>query len=342
VSIYGPLAPTALACCIVKIVVLDAHTLNPGDLSWSELEALGPCEIYPRTEAAQVRARARDAELVLTNKTPLRRDDLLALPRLRYVGVLATGYDVVDVAAASEQGVVVTNVPSYGTASVAQLTFALLLELSNCVGQHAEAARAGRWSGSGEFSYREHPLLELAGLTLGIVGLGRIGQAVARIGSSFGMSVVAVARHSPPAELEVELEVELATLESVLERADVLSLHCPLTPQTVQLVNAERLARMKPSALLLNTARGALVDEVALASALEQGVIAGAALDVLAVEPPSPDHPLLRARNCLVTPHIAWATRASRERLLQSAVDNVRAFLAGQPRNVVGGRATAP
>lgn len=311
--------------------MLDAHTLNPGDLSWAALEALGSCEIHRRTAPDELLARARGAEILLTNKTPLTRAELSALPALRYIGVLATGHDVVDARAAAERGVVVTNVPAYGTASVAQLTFALLLELCNHVAVHADAARSGRWSASGEFAYWERPLVELAGLKLGIVGLGRIGQAVAGIGAALGMRVVAAARQPAPKPLAVER----LPLEQVFEEADVLSLHCPLTPSTARLVSAERLSRMKPSAFLINTARGGLIDEAALADALGERHIAGAALDVLAVEPPPHDHPLLRAPNCLVTPHIAWATRASRARLLETAVDNVRAFLAGTPRNVV-------
>ncbi|MFI5306209.1 MAG: D-2-hydroxyacid dehydrogenase [Polyangiales bacterium] len=316
----------------MKIVVLDAHTLNPGDLSWAELTALGACEVHGRTEPDDVLARAADAEIVLTNKTRLRREQIAALPKLRYVGVLATGYDVVDIAAAAERGVVVTNVPSYGTASVAQMTFALLLELCNHVGLHAEAASMGRWSRAGEFSHRERPLVELDGLTLSIVGLGRIGRRVAEIGAAFGMHVLGVAGRSlPPADLALEA----CGLDAAFARADVLSLHCPLTAETARMVDARRLSSMKRNALLINTARGALIDEVALVSALQRDEIAGAALDVLAVEPPPADHPLLHAPRCLVTPHIAWATYASRARLLAAAVDNVRAFLAGAPRNVV-------
>jgi glycerate dehydrogenase len=316
----------------MKIVVLDAHTLNPGDLSWEALERLGPCEIHARTPPDRTRERAAGAQVVLTNKTRLAREEIEALPELRYVGVLATGHDVVDVRAAAERSVVVTNVPAYGTASVAQMTFALLLELCHHVGVHAEAARVGRWTASGEFSHRERPLVELAGLTLGVVGLGAIGQAVARIAVAFGMDVIASS--SKPAAPE-GLALEIAPLERVFERADVLTLHCPLAPATARMVDARRLSRMKPGALLVNTARGGLIDEAALAHALAQGRLAGAALDVLAVEPPPADHPLLHLPNCLVTPHIAWATRASRERLLQTAIDNVAAFLAGAPRNVV-------
>jgi len=322
----------------MKIVVLDAHTINPGDLSWSALAQLGSCEIHARTAPDQLIERARGAPIVLTNKTKLGRAQLQALPELRYVGVLATGYDVVDVQAAAERSIVVTNVPAYGTASVAQMTFALLLELCHHIALHAGAARAGRWSASGEFSHTERPLLELAGLTLGIVGLGRIGRAVARTGAAFGMDVIAAASRAAPSTVAGEAQdvrVEIVALDRVFERADVLSLHCPLTRETAGIVDAARLAHMKPSALLINTARGGLIDEAALRLALEQRKLAGAALDVLSVEPPPADHPLLTAPNCLVTPHIAWATRASRERLLRAAIENVAAYLAGRPRNVV-------
>ncbi len=314
----------------MKIVVLDAHTLD--DLSWAGLRQFGSCEIHPRTSPDQVVARAAGAAIVLTNKARLGRGEIAALPDLRYIGVLATGHDVVDVRAAAERGVTVTNVPAYGTPSVAQMTFALLLELCHHVGVHAQAARDGRWSASGEFSYRERPLIELAGCTLGIVGLGAIGRAVARIAAAFGMRVIAASsRPAAPAGLEVEI----VPLDVVFAQADVVTLHCPLTPETARMVDAGRLASMKPTALLVNTARGGLVDEAALVAALSRGRLAGAALDVLAVEPPPADHPLLRAPNCLVTPHIAWATRAARERLLQAAIDNVAAFVAGTPLNVV-------
>jgi glycerate dehydrogenase len=314
-----------------RIVVLDAQSLNPGDLSWSELEALGRCTVHARTDPSDVIERARDAEIVLTNKTRLGAAELAGMARLRYAGVLATGHDVVDVRAASARGVVVANVPAYGTDSVAQMTFALLLELCNHVGLHGQAAREGRWSASGEFSHRERPLLELAGRTFGVVGLGRIGSAVAAIAAAFGMDVIAVSSRTPPPGAPVRV----LPLELVLEQADVLSLHCPLTPATTRLIDGPRLARMRSHALLINTARGGLIDEAALLAALQAGRLGGAALDVLSHEPPPADHPLLHAPRCLVTPHIAWATHAARARLLAIAVANVRAFLAGQPQNVV-------
>ena len=314
----------------MKLVVLDAHTLNPGDLSWAPLEQLGHCEIHARTSPSQLLERAGGAEVVLPNKTRLSRDCLAQLPTLKYIGVLATGYDVVDVVAAAERGVVVTNVPAYGTASVAQMTFALVLELACHVGLHDAAVRQGRWAESGEFSYPVRPLHELAGGTLGVVGFGRIGQAVARLGEAFGMRVVV---HTP--SRRGMAEGTWLPLDGVFAEADVLSLHCPLTEATARIVDARRLALMKRDALLVNTARGGLIDEAALADALMRGVIAGAALDVLSVEPPPAAHPLLHAPNCIVTPHVAWATRASRARLLAIAVDNVRAFLGGKPHNVV-------
>jgi glycerate dehydrogenase len=316
----------------MKIVVLDGHTLNPGDLSWQELRSLGDCEIHDRTASAEVLARAANAEIVLTNKTVLTRDLIAALPRLRYIGVLATGTNVVDLAAARERGIPVTNVPAYATPSVAQLTFAFLLELTLHVGHHAQTVREGRWTRSEDFCYWDRPLVELAGLTLGIVGFGSIGRAVAGIARAFGMNVLVNDCRRPPA---LPPDLAFVDLETLFRQSDVVSLHCPLTEETRHLVNAERLAWMKPTAFLLNTGRGPLVDEAALAAALNSGRIAGAGLDVLSAEPPPPDNPLLGAKNCLITPHIAWATAAARERLMNVAVENVRAFLAGRSQNVV-------
>jgi glycerate dehydrogenase len=315
-----------------NIVVLDGYTLNPGDLSWDELQALGACEIFDRTPPKNVTTRAAHADLIVTNKVVLRREHMEALPKLKYIGVTATGYNIVDTAVARERGVTVTNVPAYGTPSVAQHTFALLLELTQHVGHHAETVRAGRWAHSPDWCYWDRPLVELDGLTMGIVGYGRIGQAVAGLAEAFGMKVITAASGSgrPPAPGTAVVE-----LDYLFRQSDVVSLHCPLTPQTNRLVNATRLALMRPTAFLLNTSRGPLVDEAALAEALNAGRLAGAGLDVLSAEPPSEDNPLLRAKHCLITPHIAWATRAARARLLKTAVDNVRAFLEGQPRNVV-------
>lgn len=312
----------------MTIVVLDGYTLNPGDLDWAPLRALGACEIYERTPVDQVVHRARAAEVVLTNKCPLSAETIAQLPKLKYIGVLATGYNVVDVAAARARGIPVCNVPSYGTRSVAQHVFALILAHTQRVETHAMAVRAGRWSRSPDFCFWSHPLIELEGKTLGLVGYGRIGQAVAALGRAFGMHVLV---HSRRATLGVE-QVEL---DELFHRADVVSLHCPLTPETQGIVNAQRLALMKPEALLVNTGRGPLIVEADLADALNAGRIAGAALDVLSSEPPTPDNPLLTAKNCLITPHIAWATKAARARLLGGVIENLRAYLAGHPQNVV-------
>lgn len=316
----------------MNIVVLDGFTLNPGDLSWDTLKHIGVGTIHDRTPPEFVVERARDAEIVLTNKTILKRETILALPHLRYIGVLATGFNVVDVAAAKERGILVTNVPDYGTSSVAQHTFALLLELTQRVGHHAQTVRDGRWARSADFCYWDFPLLELHGLTFGVIGFGKIGRAVAKLAEAFGMRVL-VHNRSRPADLPPQFE--LVALDEVLARSDVVSLHCPLTAENKQFINAERLARMKRSSFLLNTSRGPLLDEFAVAEALNTGRIAGAAIDVLSVEPPNAGNPLLSAKNCFVTPHIAWATRAARARLMEVAVQNIRDFLAGAPRNVV-------
>jgi len=316
----------------MRIVVFDGYTSNPGDLSWAELEKLGDCAIYDRTPCDQIVVRAAGARIALTNKTPLMRETLDRLPELKYIGVLATGYNVVDVEAATQRNIVVTNVPSYGTMSVVQMTFAHLLNLTLHVAEHAQGVAAGRWSSSADFCYWEYPLVELDGLTLGLVGLGQIGRAMAQAGQAFGMKVLA---YDPMPPQNLPPGVRMVELDEVFHTSDVVSLHCPLNDSTRYMVNADRLARMKPTAFLINTGRGPLVDERALADALSAGRIAGAGLDVLAVEPPTTDHPLLRAKNCYITPHIAWATKAARKRLLHEAAENIRAFLAGGARNVV-------
>ena len=315
----------------MNICVLDGFTLNPGDLTWDELQQLGHCHIYDRTPAEDLRSRAAHADLVLTNKIPLSRETIHALPKLKYIGVLATGTNVVDLAAARERGIPVTNVPAYSTRSVAQATIALLLELTNRVGHHSERVRAGAWTRSADWCFWDFPLVELDGLTLGIVGFGRIGAAVAEIAHALGMNVIAY-NTSPKA---VPAFVKFVDLETLFRISDVVSLHCPLTAQNQKFVNAERLAGMKPSAFLLNTSRGPLVDEAALAEALNNGRLAGAGLDVLSAEPPPATNSLLLAKNCIITPHNAWGTRASRARLMRIAVDNIRAFQAGIPQNVV-------
>jgi len=316
----------------MNIVILDSFTTNPGDLSWAPLESLGSLVAHDRTDDADIVPRARDAEIVLTNKTLLSRGVIAALPRLKCICVLATGYNVVDVAAAKEHGVTVCNVPEYSTPNVAQAVFALLLELTNRTGHHDRTVHDGRWAACDDFCYWDGELVELAGLTLGIVGYGRIGQAVARVGRAFEMRILA---HRRQATGPID-GGEYADLDRLFAESDVVSLHCPLTPATRELVNAARLARMKPTALLINTARGGLVNEADLAAALDAGTIAGAGLDVLSVEPPSAANPLLRARNCVITPHIAWATRNARRRLIEATAGNVAAFLAGRPQNVVG------
>ncbi len=318
----------------MNITVLDGFTLNPGDLNWTELQSLGTCAIYERTLPAEVLSRASTAGILLTNKTELTRDHIQKLPTLKYIGVLATGTNVVDLAAARERGIPVTNVPAYSTKSVAQTTIALLLELTQHVGHHSRTVHDGRWSRNVDWCYWDHPLLELDGLTLGIVGFGRIGQAVAQIAATLGMRIIAAT--SNPGKPSQPL-VRFVDLETLFRKSDALSLHCPLTPQTRRLINAERLTWMKPTALLINTSRGPLIDEPALADALNGDRLAGAGLDVLSVEPPPANNPLLTAKNCIITPHLAWATRAARSRLMAIAVQNIRAFLNGQPQNVVNG-----
>jgi glycerate dehydrogenase len=313
-----------------RIVVLDGHTLNPGDLSWDGLRALGECVIHERSAAAELFERLKGAQATLTNKVPLGRELLDRLPDLQYIGVTATGYNIVDVEAARKQRIIVTNVPAYGTDSVAQTVFALLLELTHRVGHHAQTVRDGKWARCPDFTYQDFPLVELAGLTLGIVGYGRIAKKVAAIAQAFGMHIL-VARHRP----NLESPFPTAETNEVFRRSDVATLHCPLTPATKGIVNAERLALMKRTAFLINTSRGPLIDEGALADALNGGVIAGAGLDVLSVEPPPADHPLYRAKNCFITPHYAWATKAARQRLMDVSVKNLAAFLAGSPQNVV-------
>jgi len=321
----------------MRIVVLDGYTLNPGDLSWADLEALGQCEIHDRSLPEEVVPRAAGAEIALVNKIEMSREVIERLPALRYIGVTATGYNVVDVAAAREREIVVTHVPTYGTRSVAQMVFAHLLNLTQRVAHHAETVRRGRWGLCADFCYWDHPLIELAGLTMGIVGLGRIGRAAAELAAAFGMNVLAFDVREDAAA-DAPAGVELVGLDELFGRSDVVTLHCPLTDETLGLVDARRLGLMKETAFLINTARGPLVDADALAEALNAGRIAGAGLDVLPVEPPpvGPDSPaLLTAANCFITPHIAWATRSARRRLMTAAVENVRAFLKGRPQNVV-------
>ncbi len=311
-----------------KIVILDAYATNPGDLSWAPLMAIADCTIHDRTSPSDVLARTGDADAVLLNKAVLSAETIAQAPNLKYVGILATGCNTIDLDAAKAKGLVVSNVPGYSTASVAQHTLALLLELTNQVALHSRDARQGAWSKNPDYCYWLTPQMELAGQTLGLIGFGQIGQAVARIGQAHGMHVRV---HRQDTSVPPPDGIEYVSLDRLFSESDVLSLHCPLTSATVELVNARRLSQMKPRALLINTSRGALIQEEDLAAALCNGQLAGAAVDVLSTEPPSPDNPLLSAPRCLVTPHLAWASAAARTRLIQIAADNLRAFLSGNP-----------
>jgi glycerate dehydrogenase len=318
----------------MQIVVLDGHTLNPGDLSWAELQALGSCAIHDRTSPSETVERSQNAAILFTNKTILDKGIIAQLPRLKYIGVLATGYNIVDVGAAAVRGIPVTNVPEYATYSVTQMVFAHILHFCNHVAEHSASVHKGEWCRSKDFCFWEHPLVELQGKTMGIVGLGKIGSAVATAALAFGMRVLAHNRSVPP---RIPEGVVLADLEQVFAQSDVVSLHCPLTPENHAFVNAALLARMKPTAFLVNTSRGQVIDEQALANALNRGIIGGAGLDVLVKEPQARDCPLLNAKNCFITPHIAWATRGARERLMSTAIGNLKAYLRGDSSNVVNG-----
>lgn len=317
----------------LKIVVLDGYTLNPGDLSWKDLEALGTVKIYDRTHPGEVVERATGAQIVLTNKTVLDGEALSQLPDLKYIGVLATGYNVVNLEAARRQGITVTNIPAYSTDSVAQMVFAHLLNITQRVGHYAEEVASGHWTKQADFSYWNTPLVELAGKTLGVIGLGHTGMATARIALAFGMQVLAYTSKSA-AELPAGIR-KADSLEQVFSDSNVVSLHCPLTETTKNLVNMERLKLMKREAVLINTGRGGLVNETDLAEALEKGLLAAAGVDVLSSEPPVPGHPLVGVKNCFITSHIAWATLEARQRLMGQAVRNIEAFLSGQPINTV-------
>jgi glycerate dehydrogenase len=317
----------------MKIVVLDGYTLNPGDLSWDNLKAIGEVVIYDRTPSDKILERSNEAEILFTNKTPLKEETLNALPYLKYVGVLATGYNVVDIEAANRRGIVVTNVPSYSTSSVAQLTLALLLELCLHVQRHSDSVLSGKWASSVDFSFRDFPLIELAGKTIGIIGFGTIGQSVASIAGSFGMDVISFSKTKT--DQSQRADFKWVTIDELFEKADVVTIHCPLVPETKGLVNIGYLKKMKKSAFLLNTSRGPVVIEEDLAYALNNDMIAGAGVDVLSLEPPSADNPLLKAKNCIITPHIAWATREARVRLMNTAVNNLTHFLSNTPVNVV-------
>ncbi len=312
----------------MKICILDGYSLNPGDLDWSPVERLGDVTLFDRTSADKIVERAADADIVLTNKVPFSADTLRQLPRLRFICVLATGYNIIDTEAAARQGVVVANIPAYSTMSVAQMAFAHILNITNHVASYAREVADGKWTNCPDFCFWDSALTELAGKTMGIVGLGNTGMATARIAVALGMKVVAMTSKSADTLPE---GITPAPLDDVLASADVVSLHCPLTPSTRHLINAASIAKMKPSAILINTGRGPLVDEQAVADALNGGRLAAFGADVLSQEPPRGDNPLLSARNCFLTPHIAWATIEARTRLMSTATENVRQFIAGEP-----------
>lgn len=317
----------------MKITILDGYTLNPGDLSWEGFHQLGEVALYDRTPAELILERSKDADILITNKTPLSEELISQLPKLKYIGVLATGYNVVDIEAARKRKIPVTNIPTYGTISVAQMVFALILELCHHVQEHNVAVHNGDWTNCQDFCFWNFPLVELEGKTLGIIGFGRIGQQTADIAQAFGMNVIAYDHHQSDQSLRKGFRwVELSQL---LAESDIVSLHCPLFPETQGIINKENLSKMKQSAFVINTSRGPLIVDEDLAAALNDGVIAGAGLDVLSVEPPKADNPLLTAKNCIITPHISWATKEARARLMDIAVENLQKFLEGNPIHVV-------
>lgn len=311
----------------MKIVVLDGYTLNPGDLSWNELNRLGEVTVYDRTAPENVISRIGDAPVVLTNKVVIDRNVMAACPTLKYIGVLATGYNVVDIKAADESGIIVTNIPAYSTNSVAQMVFAHIFNITNDIARYAQEAKSGKWSACPDFCYWNVPIVELSGKTMGIVGLGNIGMAVARIALAFGMKVLAV---TSKVQENLPEGITACSADDALANADIISLHCPLTDNTREMINRESLKKMKRSAILINTGRGPLVNEKELADALNSGEIAAFGADVLSVEPAKADNPLLGAKNCYLTPHIAWATTEARTRLMNIAVENVRQFISGE------------
>ena len=316
----------------MKIIVLDGYGLNPGDLNWEGFESLGELTVYDRTSPSELMERAAGAEVLVTNKTLITAENMAALPELKYIGVLATGYNVVDIDAAKARGIVVTNIPAYSTASVAQMVFAHILNITQRVGYYADENKQGRWTKNADFCYWDTQLVELQGKKMGIVGLGNIGQATARIAQAFGMEVCV---YSSKPQFVLPSGIKKMDLDELFAECDVISLHCPLTPDTKEMVNAERLNKMKSNAILINTGRGPLINEQDLANALNEGRIAAAGLDVLSVEPSVEGNPLLTARNCFITPHIAWATLEARTRLMEIAVQNLKSYLNGQIINNV-------
>ena len=317
----------------MKIVVLDGYALNPGDLDWNGFRKLGELVVHDRTPADEILERAAGADVLLTNKTPLREAIINQLPDLKFIGVLATGYNIIDVDAARQNGVIVSNIPDYGSYSVAQLTMALLLELCHRVQRHSDTVREGKWAGSKDWCYWDYPLIELAGKSMGIIGFGSIGQKVGDMATAFGMNVFGAARSRK--DQSHRKNFSWLEIPELMKVSDVVSIHCPLTPETKGLINARSLRTMKKGAFLLNTSRGPIIEDKDLSDALNQGVIAGAGIDVLSVEPPRTDNPLFSARNCIITPHIAWATQEARARLMNMALHNLSAFIQGAPVNVV-------
>ena len=320
----------------MKIVVLDGYTLNPGDLDWKGMEAIGECTVYDRTSLTDVQEaidRIGDAEVVFTNKTPMPKELFDACPNIKFVGVLATGYNVVDVAAAKEKGIPVTNIPTYGTAAVGQFTIALLLEICHHIGHHSQAVHEGKWENNADWCFWDYPLIELDGKTMGIIGYGRIGQDTGRIAQALGMKILAYdSYHNPDLESDT---CKYAELDEVLANSDVIALHCPLFPETQGIINKDNIAKMKDGVIILNDSRGPLIVEEDLRDALNSGKVAAAGLDVVSTEPIKGDNPLLQAKNCFITPHIAWAPKESRKRLMDIAVSNLQAFIDGAPVNVV-------
>jgi len=317
----------------MKIVVLDGYTLNPGDISWEGLEALGEVNVYDRTKPEEVVERIGDAEVVYTNKTPITRDTLDQCGNIRFIGVLATGYNIIDIEAAKEKGIPVSNIPTYGTAAVSQFAIALLLELCHHIGEHSDAVKNGEWTSNPDWCFWKYPLVELAGKTMGIVGFGRIGQGTGKIAQGLGMKVLAFDAYKRP-ELESET-CRYADLDTLLAESDVISLHCPLFPDTEGIINKDTIAKMKTGVMIINDSRGPLIVEEDLRDALNSGKVAGAALDVVSTEPIKMDNPLLSAKNVILTPHIAWAPKESRQRLMDIAVENLQCFVDGAPQNVV-------
>ena len=316
----------------MNIIILDSYTANPGDLSWDPIAKLGNLTVYDRTPETQIISRAKNAEIILTNKTPLTKKTIYQLPKLKYIGVLATGVNVVDLAAAQEKNITVTNIPDYSSISVAQHVFALLLSLTNHVSPHSQTIKQGKWAQCQDFCYWDYPILELADKTLGIIGFGNIGQKVAQIATAFGMHILAYRQPQKKHKLK---NINFTELDTLFQKSDVISLHCPLNNQTKEIINSQNLNKMKKTAFLINTGRGGLINEKDLANALNQEKIAGAGLDVLATEPPLPHNPLLNAKNCLITPHIAWASYEARFRLITIAAKNLSQFLNNKPLNLV-------